>query len=742
MVQTQPSSSQAQAETGQPESLASHYRTIKHNHLFLIDDFNGNIPYGNQSGLGLYHLDTRFLSCLEIKLHHTDLVPLLSSTEKGYLSNIVYTNSQFQTHTDEDELFNVRPETIQLKRESVLNGSLFEKYTLISYNDKPIRVQIAFRFDADFRDIFDVRNIVNDVRGTLKPSRHIQENNQSELRFGYLDRSGQPLETRIIFKHLAPRVLPKIEPPTVVYEALLEPREPFEFDLEIQTNDSITDADLMELPANVSNSEEAFHELEERNKDWAGKTTHLTSDNEDFNEMMLRSRKDIQMLVTRSTDGVFIAAGIPWYVSLFGRDSLITARFCLMLYPNLARYSLKILAQFQGKEFNPWRDEEPGKILHEFRVGELARVGAIPHTPYYGSVDASPLWIILLYEYYQWTGDIELMRELWPNALAALACIDCNMEQSPLGYMSYECQSERGIFNQGWKDSHDSVMDCDGTLAEVPVSLVEVQGYVYLAKKYMAIMAEMMGDNQMILRLVGDCAELKQRFNEDFWVEDLGFYAIALDAKGRPMRVVSSNPGHCLETGIMDEDKATRVSERLMHPDMFNGWGLRTLSFTEKSYNPMSYHNGSVWPHDNAMICKGLAVCGFPEYVEKITSGIFDAARHISYKRLPELFCGFSRDDRREGDPPVRYPVACSPQAWAAASMYSMIPSMLNLNVDATKRSLSIRRPRMPKWLDTLELKNLNIGSASVDLTFRRTDTNVMVDVPRREGPLDINIEI
>lgn len=723
----------------QPEDFISRNRTIKHNHLYLVDDFQGNIQYQNTSGLGMYHLDTRFLSCFDIKLHGTDPIPLLSSTEMGYMSTIVFTNGPITTTTADGSPYEIKPESIQLKRETVLYGSQFERYWLISYNTEPVHLEVSLSFDADFKDMFEIRGMVQlPNRPPLRPPIMDVSGQNPVLIFSYKDLSERNLQTGIRFVDLKPEFLENAPIATVVYRTLLKPREPINFNYQIQTiiNDRMMNAGTIE--ASVSTMDEALGHLNFRSRKIYGGWAFFESDNEDFNEMMSRNQKDMSMLMTHTDEGSYVAAGIPWYVALFGRDSLITSRFALPFSPNIAKESLKILAKYQGKDCNPAKDEEPGKILHELRVGELARLGAIPHTPYYGSVDATPLFIITLYEYFTWTDDKELLCELWPHALKAMEWIDHNLQQNKLGYSTYRTMSEGGILQQGWKDSHDSVMDEFGVVGVPPIALSEVQGYVYLAKRYMGRMADFLEDRNLRQRMKTECQEFRRRFNHDFWMDDLEFCAIGLNEEGQPFRVISSNPGHCLETGIFYDQQAEKVINRLLSADLFNGWGIRTLSSNMVAYNPMSYHNGSIWPHDNAMIARGLATMNRADLVERIFEGLFEAARHMHYRRLPELFCGFRKEEGKEGDPPVRYAVSCSPQAWAAASMYSILQSMLNITPNATHQSLSIRTPRLPQFMSWLRIDNLRVGNASVDLEFRRNNNLVTVDVRKREGDLDI----
>lgn len=715
----------------QPEKYTTSYRTIKNNHLFLVDDPNGLIPADNTSGLGLYHLDTRFLSCLEIRLVDTSPVCLLSSTEQGYQSTLVYTNGQLETVNLEGHSCTVAEESIQLKRESILDGALFEKCTLTSYNVEPIRLKVSIRFCTDFRDIFEIRHLVPFKERHLNEPCY--ENNVLSLSY---DSPAGRFETRIVFKDFTPTLVGN---DTIVYETCLFQNEKSEFHFEVQTIREPSAHNNLKATGYL----DALSRVNTFNQLWREEVTEFVTDNQDFNEMLERCHKDIRMLLSQTNEGdYFVAAGIPWYVCLFGRDSIITARQCLIFNPSIAKWTLHILARYQGTRYDPDRDEEPGKILHELRTGELATIGEIPHTPYYGSVDATPLWLILLHDYYQWTKDFETLEDLWPNALQAMAWIDHKLAENEHGYLTYFTQTKGslGIVHQGWKDSHNSAMYENGIQAEPPIALSEVQGYVYLAKHCMSKLADTIGDKGLKHQLRREYQDLKYRFNRDFWMDDKRYIALGLDSQGNPLRVISSNPGHCLETGILTHSHAGHVASRLMKPDMFNGWGIRTLSSEMVAYNPMSYHNGTIWPHDNAMIAKGMSEIGHTEYVEKIFSGLFEAARLTTYKRLPELFCGFSRDVAKN-DPPVRYPVACSPQAWAAGAVFSLIQSMVKISPDLQNGVLNIVHPDLPSGLNFLQIKNMRVGQVTINLEFKRTEKTVVVDILGRQGKLDILIK-
>lgn len=701
-------------------------RTIKNGNIFLVTDFNGNILSGNTSGYGLYSDDTRFLSRLELKINNIDSVVLSSSSEAGHSSVIIATNPLMSDVTYPER--QITQETVQVKRESIIYGSYFETITVANYNIFKTGIRLEIFFEADFLDIFEVRNISAIVRGEQKEP--VYEN--GVLKFVYQDITGATLSTEINFIEEKPV---KAENGRVIFEFQMEPGERHSVKYQVKPKSTAS------LPEKLTayDFEGAFENVIIDDVNWSKSTSRFLSNNEDFNEMTSRGHRDINMLRTSAYYGEYIAAGIPWFTTLFGRDSLITARQSLMLNPALAKNILETLARFQGKEINDWRDEEPGKIPHEIRFGELARSNRIPHSPYYGTVDATPLWLMLLYEYFKWTNDRETLEKLWQNALNCLMWMD-KYALINNGFAAYKTRSSEGLENHGWKDSRNSNMHIDGNIAEPPIALVEVQGYFYAAKIRFAELANIMGENNLNFRLIEEAEEFKKRFHKYFWMEDLQFYSMGLDKDGRKMKIISSNPGQCLETGIIDEPYANIVAERFFMDDMFNGWGIRTLSAKSLAYNPMSYHNGSVWPHDNSIIAAGMSKINRIDLALMITTALFDAARLMSYKRLPELFCGFSRQSKRH-DPPVRYPVACVPQAWAAASVFLLIQSVLNIVPDAQNRELRINNPILPIWLDYLRIENLNIEKASIDMEFRRTSKGFITDILEKRGRIDIIIK-
>ncbi|HWP63858.1 MAG TPA: glycogen debranching N-terminal domain-containing protein [Candidatus Binatia bacterium] len=473
---------------------------------------------------------------------------------------------------------------------------------------------------------------------------------------------------------------------------------------------------------------------------WRG-ATEVESDNELFNLTLQRSTTDLRLLVN---DGPgrrewYLAAGIPWFVTLFGRDSIITALQVLAFRPQIAYATLDVLAARQATALDPERDAEPGKILHELRTGELAAIGELPHTPYYGSVDSTPLWLILLGATFDWTGDRALLDRLWPHALAALEWIDRWGDRDGDGFVEYERRNPTGLLNQGWKDSSDAVRDRHGRLVPTPIALVEVQGYVYDAKRRMAHLAEVRGETELAARLEREAAALRERFEAAFWVPDLRYYAMALDGEKRQADAITSNPGQALWTGIVSPERARPVADRLLGPGLYSGWGVRTYAAGQPGYNPIGYHTGTVWPHDTSLIAAGLKRYGLEDEANELISRVFEAAQSFPAYRLPELFCGFERDSATS---PVPYPVACSPQAWAAGAPFLFLETMLGLRPHAERGELELLHPHLPSWLRSVRVRNLRVGTALVDLLFHSWRGTTSAEVLRKEGDIAVTIRL
>jgi glycogen debranching enzyme len=487
-------------------------------------------------------------------------------------------------------------------------------------------------------------------------------------------------------------------------------------------------------PVDAADGVEAYAE-------WAAESTHVATDHELFNLTLARSLNDLRLLMNDgpSEGETYVAAGVPWFSALFGRDSIITALESLAFHPQLAAETLQVLADRQATELDPEHDAEPGKILHELRFGEMARSRELPFTPYYGSVDSTPLWLILLGATFDWTGDRDLVNRLWPNALAALEWIDRYGDRDGDGFVEYGRRAQRGLYNQGWKDSADAVRYSDGREAVPPIALAEVQGYVFEAKHRMAALATMRDEHELAHRLRTDAEALRERFEAAFWMPDAGYYAMALDSDKGQATAIASNPGHCLWSGIVSRERARQVADRLLEPSLFSGWGVRSLASGQPGYNPIGYHTGSVWPHDTAIVASGLKRYGFHDDANLLTGSVFEAAQRFPDYRLPELFCGFPRET---SPMPVPYPVACSPQAWAAGASFLVLQTMLGIRAHADRRELELQRPHLPNWLAKVTITNLRVGDAAVDLLFHRWRGTTSAELLRKDGDISVTIRL
>jgi glycogen debranching enzyme len=703
--------------------LASKTLAVKEGDTFLYSDLEGNLDHGGDYGLGFYARDTRFLSHFRMTVNGRDPVLLSSSSERGYMSHVDLTNPDLY----EDEVVTVPQQTLNLRRIRAIHGRLFERVRVKNYNAFPVVLDLEFHFGADFADIFEVRGMARDPSAPPRPPRV----KDGTIEFAYDGRDETRRTTRIEFAGLPDRIDVDGLLAKAVFHMHLGPYQTKLVGLSI-------DPLLGEGQPSVVDFDHAVHELRRSYEEWDRETAEIVTDNELFNQLLDRSRRDLRALYTDTDGGSIMAAGIPWYVAVFGRDALIASHQLLLVNKRPARDALELLAAKQGTQVDDWRDEQPGKILHEIRRGELARAGIIPHTPYFGSVDVTPLFVILYAMHLRWTGDVAFAEKLLPHAEAALEWIDRYGDLDGDGFVEYLCRSPRGIRNQGWKDSHDSVVHADGRPAEPPIALAEVQAYVYLAKLRMADVYRALGRILDARRLVDEAAALKLKFNDAFWIEDEQYFAEALDADKRQVRTVTSNPGHGLYCGIVDDDKAVPLAKRLLSPDMFSGWGIRTMSKAAAAYNPMSYHNGSVWPHDNALIAAGLKRYGFARSTNRVATALFDAAVQADYLRLPELFCGFTR---RTPNRPVSYPIACSPQAWAAGSPYLMLQAILGISARAHENLLTVNLPHLPTWLNTVEVRNLTVGSSRISMVFRREGEITSFSLLSREGDLRVVME-
>jgi glycogen debranching enzyme len=689
---------------------------LKHDDGFIVADRRGDFPALRGSEFGYYVDDTRFVSQLELRGRHWRPL-LLNATvwEDALEGGIDLTNPDI---VERDRL--VLPgRTLRISRRLMLfRRQLFQRVSIDSFARQAHELAVAWHFAADFADLFEVRGHPRPRRGA--PLAPVFE--KAAVVLGYRGLDGVTRRARF-----------ELDPPPArvtahgaEYALVVAPGERTELSVTVTAlaDDATSGTPRSDWPAAAAARRIAADALRER-------ATGIRSDHELFNGWIERSRQDVHLLLTDTPEGFVPYAGIPWYVAPFGRDSLITALQTLPFEPEVARGTLRFLARHQATADDAFIDAEPGKILHEYRRGEMANCREIPFVPYYGSVDATPLFLVLLAEYLRWTADVHLARELWPAAERALAWIEGFGD----GFLTYQRRSPLGLDNQGWKDSQDAIMHADGEPAAPPIALVEVQGYAYAALLGLADVLEVMGLASRAPALRARAEALRERFEASFWLDDLGVYALALDGAGRPCRVVSSNPGHALWTGIAGEARAARVVQRLMADDVASGWGLRTLAAGERLYNPMSYHNGSVWPHDTAIAAVGMRAYGHPEAFLALGTALFQAVLHFEGARMPELFCGFPR---AEGHGPTRYPVACSPQAWAAGSVFHLVRAMLGMSPDAPGNRLTLYRPHLPPWLRWIELHGLRLGASLIDLRVSQGREHAAVELLQRAGDAEI----
>jgi glycogen debranching enzyme len=694
-------------------------RALKHADTFIVLDSHGDIGASAGSSDGLFHNDTRFLSRLELQINGVEPLLLGSSVrDDNALLAIDLTNPDIYG----GEQLILPRDTVHIFRTVFLwRGTAYQRLGLRNYGDHPVDVTLSIAFDSDFADLFEVRGLRRSRRGVV--GRSVVESDSATLVYQGLD-----CKTRrtVLTFDPAPSSL---DARTASYRLRLAPGQttPIFFTSTCDPADGPRPAPFLRSLRRAR--QEARYATQ--------RAATVESGNDIFNEVLCRAMADLCMLVTETPQGSYPYAGIPWYSTTFGRDGLITAMQMLWFQPSVARGVLRRLAAFQSDHEDPLADAQPGKILHEMRLGEMAALREVPFGLYYGSVDATPLFVMLAGLYLQRTGDIATITELWPALTAALAWIDGPGDPDRDGFVEYCRASESGLANQGWKDSHDAIFHADGRLVEGNIALAEVQGYVFAAKRLAAGCARRLGKEAQARELEEAAARLAERFEDAFWCPDLGTYALALDGAKQPCRVRTSNAGQVLFTGICKAERAAEIADGLLRPEFFSGWGIRTVARGEARYNPMSYHNGSIWPHDNALIALGLARYGQMRAVEQVFHGLFDAAAYMDLRRLPELFCGFQRS---RGRGPTLYPVACSPQAWASATPFSLLEASLGLEFDTAAGTIRLRNPRLPKFLDDVVLRDLQLGDASVDLKVRRHGEEVSVELLQTTGKLRVAV--
>ena len=694
-------------------------RSLKHDDTFIVLDSHGDIGASAGGPDGLFNADTRYLARLELVLN--DVQPLLLG------SNLRDDNSGLTIDLTNPDVY--RDGRIVLQRDMLhivrthflWRGTAYQRIGIQNHGESAASFDVTLLFDNDFADLFE-------VRGEKRARRGVGANKLLSPAEVVLEYKGLDGKARATALHFDPR------PTKLTVHAAT-----YHFDLEPQQASSLFVAASCNKPA-AFKPVRFFRGLlahrREMRQSTAGATSIETS-NDIFNEVVCQSMADLNMLMTDTPQGRYPYAGIPWYSTTFGRDGIITALQMLWIDPRVARGVLSRLAFYQATNADALADAEPGKILHEMRGGEMAVLREVPFALYYGSVDSTPLFVLLAGLYVERTDDDETLAELWPAIEAALRWIDGAGDPDGDGFVEYRRASEQGLANQGWKDSYDAIFHADGRLAEGNIALAEVQGYVFAAKQLAARCALRLGKTDRAVKLQAEAKLLAERFEQAFWCEELDTYALALDGAKQPCKVRTSNAGQLLFTGIVREDRARRVAADLMRPDFFTGWGIRTVARGEARYNPMSYHDGSIWPHDNALIALGLARYGLKHSVEQVFKGLFDAATYMDFRRLPELFCGFRREKQRG---PTLYPVACAPQAWASATPFTLLEAALGLEFDARRGEIRLRNPRLPAFLDEVVLRDLRLGPSSVDLRVRRHGDDVSMEVLRTRGRIQVSI--
>ncbi len=696
-------------------------RVLKWGDTFAVFNRLGDVESIGVGEQGLYHRGTRYLSRLTLRMG--DKIPqLLRSTVQN--DNAFLTLDMMNPDVYKDGRVLVPRGAVHLFRSKFLwQDVCYDKLRLANFHSIPIETSITLEFAADYADIFQVRGTKREHAGEILPP--IIERDCVVLSYRGLDRRLRC--TRLQFSPVPEH----ISDHSVSFKVALNPKDEMAISITTFCEQQTSNRTTIDFGAAM---DQALSTLEQGRNQFC----EITTSDFRFNTWLSRSQADVHMMISGNPEGAYPYAGVPWFNTVFGRDGILTAMECLWAAPGIAKSVLKFLAEHQATSVVPEEDAEPGKILHEMRHGEMANLKEVPFGRYYGSVDSTPLFVMLAGAYFDYSRDGDFLKEIWPNILAALDWIDNYGDIDKDGFVEYERKSKTGLTQQGWKDSHDSVFYKDGILAAPPIALCEVQAYVYGAKKAASRIAAYLGNSDLAESLNRKADRLKDEFERAFWDEELGAYVLALDGQKKPCRVRSSNAGHCLWTGIAGAAHAQILAKSLMQEDYFCGWGIRTLSSGEVRYNPMSYHNGSVWPHDNAIVASGLARYGYKDEALRVLGALFDASTFMEFNRLPELFCGFHKRSDVEG--PTLYPVACSPQAWAAASPYSLFESCLGITVHAADRVVDFVDPRLPSTISYLDLADLCVGDRTIDLRVFRDGETVNVKVTK--GSADVKVRV
>jgi glycogen debranching enzyme len=697
-------------------------RVLKYGDTFAVLNRYGDIEPIGHGQFGLFHAETRHLSRMTLQLNQQTPM-LLSSTIRDDNAFLAVDMTNFDSSTTGDKTLNGLPrETVHLFRSKFLDqASCYEQIRLINYGLTPLQVTLSFQFEADFADIFEVRG----TKRAKKGQRLTDTLEGDTAVLSYLGLDNLSRKTRLNFAP-KPRLLSTRQ---ARYEFTLEPKQ--EQSVFITACCEVAGVVVATIPYAG-----AFENLHHRYAHERLHNSEISTSNKRVNAWLKRSNADLRMLTDGNPEGEYPYAGVPWFATVFGRDGIITALETLWIAPHIAKSVLQYLADQQATEEIPEQDAEPGKILHEMRRGEMAALKEVPFGRYYGSVDSTPLFIVLAGAYFLRTGDREFLASIWSNIQAALRWIDIYGDADNDGFVEYRRRTDRGLVQQGWKDSNDSVFHANGLLAAPPIALCEVQAYTYAAKRAAAMIASEFGENDYSLKLNLEADNLQQRFEEEFWCEEIGMYALALDGDKKPCKVRSSNAGQTLFCKIGTAEHAGKVCDQLMSTQMFSGWGVRTIGSGELRYNPMSYHNGSVWPHDNALIGWGLSMYGFQHAVANVLNGLYEASLHVDLHRLPELFCGFHK--RADSSGPTLYPVACAPQAWAAGAPYLLLQAALGLNIKALERQISFTNPILPPNIEEVRIENLAVAGGECDVIIHRYASGVAVDVLRKQGEIEV----
>ena len=691
---------------------------LKAGESFAVLNRLGDIESIGLGEQGLYYRGTRYLSRFTVRMG--DRTPqILRSTIQD--DNAFLTLDMMNPDIHGEGGLLPRGSVHLFRSKFLWRDTCYEKLRLANFFSRSIETSVSLDFAADYADIFQVRGMKRRVAGEILPA--VVEGDCVLLSYQGLD--GELRSTRLQF---SPRPT-ELSECSATFVVSLAPKQEAALAIAVSCEPQGSSRVTVDFDHAMGDALACSAKVRQQ-------FCHVTTSDSRFNSWLSRSEADVHMLIAGNPEGAYPYAGVPWFNTVFGRDGILTAIECLWSSPWIAKSVLKFLADNQATDVIPEQDAEPGKILHEMRHGEMANLKEIPFGRYYGSVDSTPLFVMLAGAYFDHTGDLAFLSEIWPNVLAAIDWIDNYGDFDGDGFVEYQAKAKKGLVQQGWKDSHDSVFHRDGSLADAPIALCEVQAYVFAAKKAAARIASALKSFDLAQKLDQAAEALSVEFDRQFWDEDLGAYVLALDGEKRPCRVRSSNAGHCLWAGIARQERADRLALTLLGEDLFCGWGIRTLSSSEVRYNPMAYHNGSVWPHDNALIASGLARYGYRSEALKILEAIFQASTFMELNRLPELYCGFHKRSDVEG--PTLYPVACSPQAWAAASVYLLFEACLGLKIQAAGNQIEFLSPQLPRSIDKLQLTNLRAGSGSADICVRRSGGEVLVDVLRNDGGCQI----